>query len=115
MPSATEAPQVYEVIIGESPSAIVDLRGILEEGELISPSPAPTVTAAGSGLAFDNIAVTTTAEVVNDLTVPIGQAVSFRVDASAGTEGEYVMKLTVRTTSIPAQTRERRLPIHVIA
>lgn len=75
------APQIHPISRREIRIVSVDCQGNLDSGETITG--APTVTEIGtSHLSITDVQVSTTALVINGATVPAGQAILFRVDAT---------------------------------
>ena len=74
----------------------VSFLGKLDAGELLTGT--PTVTAAvGSGLTLSNKTVNSEAITINSVSHAIGQAVQFKVDATAATAGEWAIDITCAT------------------
>lgn len=98
----TTTPRRHELIVGEIRLVSVDMRGKLDEGELLDGVPA-IIEMDTTDLSISNQGVSTEELVINKLSVPIGQAIQFKVSgAVAGTK--YRIKITVSTDSDPAQT-----------
>lgn len=107
------APQRHTKTAGEVRNIAVDLRGKLDSGELLTGTPT-IVEVTTADLTLSNKVVNTAAIIVNNLAVPIGQAVQFKVTGGvAGTA--YTLRITVTTTATPAQTLIENLQLKVIA
>ena len=82
-------------------NAGVDFRGQLSSGELLTGT--PTVTVSPSGPTISNVQRNSTAQTINDESVPVDQAVLFTI--AGGTAGvEYTFTATCSTDSTPSQT-----------
>lgn len=110
---STTAPQRHSKSVSEVVNVAVDMRGILDEGELLTGTPT-IIEVATNVLTLSNKAINTEALVINSETVAIGEAVQFSV--AGGVAGStYTIRITVVTDSTPAQTRIVRLKIAVVA
>lgn len=92
-------------IPSKHPAAVVNgaisLVGLMEAAEVISGT--PTIASTPSGLTFSNVAGSGSAISVKGASVPVGQALQFRV--SGGESGVlYKCEATIVTNSTPAQT-----------
>jgi len=98
--------------VSEIRNVAVDMRGKLDTGELLSGLPV-ILEEETTDLTFSNAAVNTAIIRVNGRDVGIGQAVQFRV--SGGVENtKYSIRVTVTTTSTPAQTLLQNCALNVI-
>lgn len=96
------APQVRTVDQAEVRNVAVDLRGKLDEGELLVGT--PTVTEVTStDLTISNNTINSDAETIMGLVVPAGQAVLFRVSGFIP-GAVYRIKIHATTDASPAQT-----------
>jgi len=93
--------------VGESNLCSVDMRGVLDDGELIdsvsSVAEVPNVGTA-TDLTITNEIVSQADLVINGLTVPTGKAVQFLVSGQS-LNTDYTLKITFVTDSSPAQTK----------
>ena len=107
------APQRHTKCVSEAVNVKVDMRGLLDTGELLTGTPT-VVEVTTTDLTLENKIINTTSLTINGDTVAAGQAVQFRI--SGGTAGStYTIRITVGTDSSPAQTRMQKLKIKVIA
>jgi len=89
--------------VGETNNFAVSFAGVLDDGELLTGTPT-VAEQTTSDLTIGNEAVSTTALIINDRSVPIGEAVQF--NASGQVAGKsYQIKITVSTDATPAQTK----------
>ena len=96
------APQQQTAEASEVRNVAVDMRGRLDSGELLTGT--PVVTEIGSSdLTFSNKAVNTVAKVIRGATVPIGQAVLFKITGFVA-GANYRLKISIGTDAVPAQT-----------
>ena len=99
------APQRPDVAAGETRNFAVSFSGKLDVGELLTGTPTVIDNAAPSPqvLTIGNVAVNTAELTINDVTVPIGEAVQW--SASGFVSGsDYKFKVTAATDSTQAQT-----------
>ncbi len=99
------APQRNDVAAGETRNFAVSFSGKLDSGELLTGTPTIVDNAAPSPevLTIANKVVSTGALTINDVTVPIGEAVQFK--ASGFVSGSsYTFKITATSDATPAQT-----------
>jgi hypothetical protein len=107
---STTAQQQPEMTISEVVLASVSFVGKLDDGELLTGTPViDTVT----GLTFSDPVVSTAILTINGKTVPVGQAIQFKIVATA--IGSYTIPASCATDSSPAQTRRAKLPLIVVA
>ena len=99
----TTAPQVPVLAVGEVRNFAVSFVGALDTGELLTGTPA-VAEQNTTDLTITNKAVNTVALTINGQSVAIGQAVQFRVAGQLVAHSPYAIKITVGTTSSPAQT-----------
>lgn len=98
----TPAPQVRTKTVSEVRLASVSFAARLDAGELLTGTVTVTEITT-SDLTFTNSSVSTTALTIIGQTVPIGEAVQFKI--TGGTAGvKYVISINVATDSTPAQT-----------
>jgi hypothetical protein len=91
--SLITAPQTYYKHPSEVRGAIVDMRGVLRQGEILTGTP----TLSATGITTASPLVTTTVNVVNSESIEAGKCVTFTV--SAGTDGTDYMILVSCGTS----------------
>ncbi len=90
------AREIREITTDEVRVVSVSFLGKLDTGELLTGT--PTVTAeAGAGLTLSNKTVNSEAVTINSVSHAIGQAVQFKVDATAATDGEWTIDITCAT------------------
>lgn len=106
------ANQIPRKHVSEVRNAAVDMRGKLDEGELLSGTPTVTEEVT-SDLTFANQSVNVTALRINGRTVAAGEAVVFSVSGGVATT-QYSMRVQVTTNSTPAQTLLENLLLDVI-
>ena len=102
MPIALD--EYFVIGTGEAEKLIVDFSGrLLDTDTLTNPS---AVKDSGGTITIDSVAVNTNAvEVPNECrTIPVGQAVEFRVSAGSGI---YGINVKADTTNSPTRTFER--------
>lgn len=86
----------------EAKNAAVSFVSVLSSTEVFTGTPT-VAEITTTALTLDNKVVSTAALTINGATVPIGQAIQFRV--AGGTAGNtYKVKVTGVTNSSPAQT-----------
>ena len=94
---ADTAPQIPCISVDEIRNAAVSFVGKLDGAEVLTGTPTITEVTT-TDLVLTNKQVSTIELVINDATVPIGQAVQFRIDASGAVSGdEYMVKIVVTT------------------
>lgn len=108
--SEITAEQSNPMTISEIRLCSVSFVGKLDEGELLTGT--PTIDAV-AGLTFSNASVSTAILTINNKSVPIGQAVQFKVVATA--IGSYTIPVACGTDSTPAQALRGKLPLTVEA
>ena len=98
-----EAPEIQCKATSGVRNVAVSFVGKLDSGEVLTGTPTATeITTAD--LTFSNEAVSTAALTINGRTVPIAEAVQFKV-ASGGTAGTtYRIRVSAGSDSTPAQT-----------
>lgn len=93
---------------GETRNVGVSLSGCLDSGETLTGT--PTVVDGASVLTLSGKLVTTATMVIDGVTVPIAEAVTFRVAGGvAGTD--YTITITCGTSA--SQTVVRKIPLRV--
>ena len=102
------APQIHGISLNETRHATVDMRGKLEDDELLTGVPVLTELST-TNLSLTNASISVAALVVNDDDVPIAQAVQFTVSSAA--IGRHVV--TVRCATNAGQTIEASLQLVV--
>ncbi len=109
---AGTAPEIETITTNEVRIVSVDFSGLLDDGELLTGT--PTVTApVGSGLVLSQKQVTASAITVNDVTLAAGQAVQFKVDATAATAASrYGIEILCGTDA--GQTLEGNITLRVV-
>lgn len=107
------APQRYIKHVSELVNAAVDMRGLLDTGELLTGTPT-VVEVTTTDLTLTSKAINSSAVVVNGESCAAGQAVTFRV--AGGVAGsQYTIRITASTNATPAQTRIVKVRLGVIA
>jgi len=100
-----KAPQINEKTANEARNGAISFSGKLDSGELLTGTPTVVDCSPPSPetLVFTSIAVNTAILTINGESVPIGEAVQFKV--TGGVAGiKYTIKATCGTDSTPAQT-----------
>lgn len=107
------APQQHEKRVSESRIVSVDMSGKLDVGEILVG--VPTVAEVNtSDLAFSNQSVNTGVLVINDNSVPVGQAIRFLVTGGLA-KRKYTITVTCTTNSGPAQTVGEAIVLRCVA
>lgn len=107
------APQRHTKSVSEVANVAIDLRGLLDSGELFQGTPTITEVTT-TDLTLSNKAINGSSLVINGQTCVAGQAVTFRV--SGGVAGsEYAINITATTNATPAQTRLVKIRLRVVA
>lgn len=112
----SKAPQRNDKTVSEVRNTAVSFSGKLDDGELLTGIPIVTEVNALSppDLTFTNIAVSTTVLAINDLSVPVGEAVQFSV--SGGTANRvYKIQIMCDTDATPLQTLYGTITLRVKA
>lgn len=110
--SAIRAPQRYTKADSEVINVAVDVRGLLDDGELATGTPT-IVEVTTSDLTIANKAVSSTALTILGESVAAGEAIQCKV--SGGTANtSYTIRITFGTDSDPAQTRIVDILIDVV-
>jgi len=89
------APQIQEMSASEVRHVAVDFSGKLDTGETLTGTPA-VVEVTTTALTITNKAVSTGVLSINSVSVPIGEAIQFTVDAA--TTGTYQIRITCGTS-----------------
>lgn len=132
MASTSYAPQVGEIVIGETQQFLVDFgdtvdkTGPLDAGELLTGTPTITQESvdpdeiddvATTSMTLDNKAVGTSTPTINGRTCSSGEYIRFTGTLAAGSNSEgavYTIIITCGTNASPARTLVRRVRIRVI-
>jgi len=110
---AQTAPKVRTKTVSEVRNVAVSFSGKLDSGELLTGTPVVTELTT-SALTFSNEVVSTAILSIDDIDVPIGEAVQFKV--TGGLAGiDYTIQISSGTDSSPAQTLRGRVPLYVEA
>lgn len=111
--STATANQVQCKTASEVRNVAVSFSGKLDSGELLTGTPT-VVEVTTSALTLDNKVVSTAILTINSVSVPVGEAVQFRV--SGGTAGAtYQIRINCDTDASPAQTLYGDVILEVIA
>lgn len=106
------AREIREITTDEVRLVSVSFAGKLDTGETLTGT--PTVTAeAGSGLTLASKVVNTGTITVNNRTCAAGEAIQFKVTATAGNAGEWDIDISCGTTA--GQTVFGRVTVEVVA
>ncbi len=97
------APQRPSASVGSTRNVAVSLSGKLDASELLTGTPT-IVEDTTSDLTISNKTVSTAALEINDITVPIGEAVQCNVLGFDVDNFPYTLNITVSTDATPAQT-----------
>lgn len=96
------APQRHRKCVSETRLVGIDMRGLLESGELLTGTPT-VAEVTSTDLTLSSKQVNSGTIVVNGATCVAGQAVRFLV--AGGVAGEtYTIRVTVSSNGTPAQT-----------
>lgn len=93
--------EIQSMVQGETRNVSHSFAGRLDDGELLTGTPL-VVEVTTSILTLTNKVVSTAILTINKISVPVGEAVQFKVVASA--TGTYTVKITATTDASPAQT-----------
>lgn len=101
---SNKAPQINEMSVSEERIVSVSFSGKLSAGELLTGTPVVTDCDPQSPehLTFSNQAVNVAALTINGESVPIGEAVQFKVTGVVANT-KYTIKISCATTSTPAE------------
>lgn len=115
--TATLAPEIYNASTAEVVNCLIDFRGKLDVGELLTGTPTVTENNSPNHLSISSKAVNSqTITLSNGDTLAAGEAVTFRVTLSGATANTlYTITAVCGTTSTPAQTRDGACRIYVTA
>lgn len=108
----SQTPQRHKKTVSEVRNVAVDMKGKLDTGELLTGTPT-VVEEVTTALTLSSKVVNTTQLVINGRTVAIGEAVQFRVSGGLANQ-TYSIRVTVTTTSTPAQTLVENLHLSVV-
>lgn len=93
------AQEVGAVLAGEVRNIGIDCKGVLDTGELLSGTPS-VAEQDSSHLSISSEQVSTEAKTINGRSVPTGEAVLCRVDASGAVKNRsYRLKISCVTTA----------------
>lgn len=107
------APQRHTKSVSEARNVAIDMRGLLDEGELLTGTPT-IVEVTTTDLTLANKAVNGSTLTINGVECTAGQAVTFSVSGGvAGTT--YTIRVTVASAASPAQTFVVSVRLAVIA
>ena len=98
--------------VGETNIISVSFADVLNEGELLTGTPA-IVEITTSDLTVSNNQINTTALTMGDHIIAIGKAVQFKLIGQVVVSSPYTMKITVLTDSTPPQTKVRGITFTV--
>ena len=102
------APERPVAGVGETSNFSVSFVGALDSGELLTGTPTATEVTT-SDLTIRNVAVSTAALVINDISVETGKAVQCKVIGQLKANAPYMIRITAVTDSTPAQTKIRKV------
>ena len=102
--SLSTAPQRPVAIVGETNNFSVSFAGKLDSGEVLTGTPT-AAEQTSSDLTITNVAVSTAALTINDISVAIGLAVQLSVSGHLVANSPYKVKITAVTDSSPDQTK----------
>ena len=108
------APQQQEKTVSEVRNVAVSFAGALDTGELLTGTPT-VAEQTTSDLTFSNEAVSTAALTINDTSVPLGEAVQFKVTGGTVANSPYTIVISCATDSSPAQTLYGTIIMNVVA
>jgi hypothetical protein len=91
---------------GDTDLGSVSFSNQLDAGETLTGTPL-VVEVDTTDLTISNKTVSTAILEINEVNVPIGEAVQFKVSGMLKETGVYKLKITVTTTSTPARTLVR--------
>lgn len=105
--STNTAPQRPTLAVGETRLFSVSFVDVLDSGETLTGTPTVVDNGTSGTLTIASASVNSTALTILGESVAIGQAVQFKVSGQALASSPYTLKITVSTTSSPAQTLVR--------
>ena len=91
--------------VGEEINSAASFSGELDAGEKLSGAPL-VVEAGTSDLTITNKTINTAELEINDVQVPIGEAVQYHISGFVSANFPYTINITVTTDASPAQTRK---------
>ena len=99
--------------VSEVRNVSISFAGLLDSGELLSGTPT-IVEVTTTDLTLTNKVISTAILTINDISVPVAEAVQFSV--SGGTAGKtYKIRISCATNSTPAQTLYDEITLPVVA
>lgn len=102
------APQRPFKSVSGNRNVAVSFSDMLDVGELLTGLPVVVevagISSPSTDLVISNAIVSTGLLTINDVSVPIGEAVQFNVTGGLTANSPYSIKITVATDSTPAQT-----------
>lgn len=113
------APQRPFKSVSGTRNVSISFSDMLDVGELLNGTPT-IVEVAGTGspttdLTLSNKVVSTSALTINDVSVPLGEAVQFAVTGGLVANSPYSITITVATDSTPAQSLVGTVLLTIIA
>lgn len=96
------ANQRYDVPVGSVRNVAVSFAGLLDSGELLTGTPTITEVST-SDLTITNKVISTAILTINDISVPIAEAVQFSFSGQL-VDVKYTIKISIGTDATPAQT-----------
>ena len=100
-----KAPQINEKTVSEVRNVAISFSGKLDSDELLTGTPTVVDCSPPSPetLVFANIAVNTSILTINGVSVPVGEAVQFKVTGGVA-DTNYDIQINCGTDANPAQT-----------
>ena len=111
------APQIQAKTVSEIRNISVSFAGKLDTGELLSGTPVLEVyspSVSPEDMTLSNPIVNTSELTINGLTVPIGEAVQFKVTGGTTANSPYTLQVSCTTDSNPVQTLYGRVILQII-
>lgn len=101
------------IVVGETRNVSLNFEPMLDDGELLTGTPTVDEEVT-SDLALTNKAVNTTALVIDDVDVAIGEAVQYSMSGQLLSGSSYTMTVTATTDATPAQTLILKVAARVV-
>lgn len=112
------APEIQEKTVSEVRNVAVSFSGKLDSGELLTGTPVLSVidpSVSPEDITLSNPIVNTAILTINGVSVPIGEAVQFKVTGGTVANTPYTLGINCGTDATPAQTLYGRVILEVIA
>lgn len=108
------APQLQSKTISEEGNAAVSFSGKLDSGEVLNGPPAAAEQTT-SDLTISNVAINTSILTINNISVPVGEAIQFKVTGGNISNSPYTIVINCNTDSSPSQLKYVTIKLDVVA